>query len=148
MPDEEDELMSENDMGTDGPESEEGIDSYAEEDRFRRKDSRRVERHHRELQRGNGKARIRSAYHYPGQTRHSLGGGSVYRHEYRGGAGSYSSRMVSRHWDDDVDGEGDADADGDSYIEDERALSRTANRGHVRRPSPAGLADLDSPAGR
>ncbi|KAF8327836.1 hypothetical protein F5887DRAFT_1189849 [Amanita rubescens] len=129
MPDEEDELMSENDMGTDGPESEEGFDSYAEEDRFRRKDSRRVERHerhHRELQRGNGKARIRSAYQYPGQTRHSLGGAPVYRHEYRG----------------------DVDADGDSYIEDERALSRTVNRGHVRRPWPAGLADLDSPAGR
>lgn len=147
MPDEEDELMSENDVGTDGPESEEGIDSHAEEERFRRKDSRRMERHHshnKELQRGSGKARMRSAYQYPSQTRHSFGGTSAYRH----GGSSYSQRMMSRPWDDDIDGDGDVDADGDSYIEEDRALYRTANRGHARRPWPAGLADLDSPGGR
>ena len=147
MPDEEDELMSENDAGSDGPESEEGIDSHAEEDRFRRKDSRRMERHHhnKDLQRGNGKARMRSAYHYPSQTRHSLGGTSAYRHS----GSAYPQRMVTtRPWDDDMDGDGDVDADGDSYIEEERPLYRAANRGHIRRPWPAGLADLDSPAGR
>ncbi|KAK2467184.1 hypothetical protein APHAL10511_000733 [Amanita phalloides] len=145
IPDEEDELMSENDMGTDGPESEEGIDSHAEEDRFRRKDARRVERHHKELQRGNGKARMRSAHHYNNQTRHSLGI-SAFRHDTRGG--SYSQRMTTRPWDDDMDGDGEADGDGDSYMEEDRAMSRSANRGHVRRPWPVGLADLDSPAGR
>ena len=90
-PDEEDEWMSENDTGTDGPESEEVIDSHAEGDRFRRRDITR------ELQRGNGKARMRSAYQYPGQTRHSLGGASVYQHEHPGGAGSYSSRTRTQN---------------------------------------------------
>jgi hypothetical protein len=43
---EEDEFVSDNDGGTDGPESEEAIDSHAEEGRFRRKGTaRRVECH-------------------------------------------------------------------------------------------------------
>ena len=146
-PEEEDELLSENDVGSDGPESEEGIDSHAEEERFRRKDGRRMERHHKEMQRGNGKARMRSAYQYFSQTRHGLGANSnsAYRHETRG-APSYIQRMTTRPWEDEMDGDGDADADGDSYMDEDR---RIVNRGGpVRRPWPVGLADLDSPPGR
>ncbi|KAF8635144.1 hypothetical protein AX15_000525 [Amanita polypyramis BW_CC] len=146
-PEEEDELLSENDVGSDGPESEEGIDSHAEEERFRRKDGRRLERHHKEMQRGSGKARMRSAYQYPIQTRHSLGTNSTsgFRHEIRG-APSYTQRMTTKAWDDEMDGELDADVDGDSYMDEDR---RPVNRGGpIRRPWPVGLADLDSPTGR
>ncbi|KIL58876.1 hypothetical protein M378DRAFT_15215 [Amanita muscaria Koide BX008] len=162
-PEEEDELMSENDGGggTDGPESEEGLDSHAEEDRFRRKEVRRVEPRHaaKDLQRGNnGKARARSAYHFPphqSQSRHSLGAtstsSSAYRHDPRGGPLSYHRMTNSRIWDDDVDGEADGGIDVDTYmIDDDRTISRVAaNRAQpIRRPLPVGLADLDSPPGR
>ncbi|KAF8624935.1 hypothetical protein AX17_006961 [Amanita inopinata Kibby_2008] len=151
MPEEEDELMSDNDVGSDDPESEEAIDSHAEEDRFRKRDGRRVERHRPEYPQRVAKAKMRSIYPYYGQSRHSLSAGSTssYRYESTRGGPSYNHRMT-RPWDDDMDAEGDVDAEGESYMEEDRGhmLSRTIHRGPVRRPWPIGLADLDSPVGR
>jgi hypothetical protein len=141
--------VSDNDGGTDGPESEEAIDSHAEEDRFRRKETRRVECHSKDLQRGNGKARMRSAYHYPNRYGSGATSTSAFRHEIRTGH-SYPPRTI-RPWDDDMDVEPDVDIDIDSYIDEDRIMSKPVSRTPIRRPwptTPVGLADLDSPAGR
>ena len=144
MPEEEDELLSENDAATDGPESEEAIDSHAEEDRFRRKEARRLECHSKDLQRGNGKARMRSAYQYPNR----YGPGATSTSAYRQYGHPYPPRTI-RPWDEDMDVEPDVDIDVDSYIDDDRIMSKPVSRTPIRRPWPTlGLADLDSPAGR
>lgn len=141
---EEDELMSDIDGGSDDPESEEGIDPHAEEGRFR-KEARRIESHKDGKRAAKGKS-TRSAP-YPNHTRNGqqpTSMGPSYRM-----ASSHSTRIM-RPWDEEADADGEADAEGDSYIEDENSASRSVmgRAPAIRRLWPVGLADLDSPSGR
>ncbi|KAF8867575.1 hypothetical protein BD779DRAFT_1483203, partial [Infundibulicybe gibba] len=63
---EEDELISDNDEGSADPESEEGVDSQAEEERARRREARRQERH-KAKQAANSLVQTQSAWDHGGE---------------------------------------------------------------------------------
>ena len=179
----EDELMSAEERSTGGgagpavseePESEEAVDSQAEEDRIRRKEVKRMElrRNHEDHFRSPSSSK-QHHYHYhhhksrsvpfvstggsTGAQRYAAAGIAIspspsYRHHHHQGRPPPppATRAV-RPWDEELDAEGELDPEGD-YLDDEQRPplppSRTMNRSAPRRPWPIGLADLDSPSGR
>jgi hypothetical protein len=159
------------------PESEEGVDSQAEDDHIRRKEAKRMElrRNHEDHLRSVSSSKHSHHYHYHHQKSRSVpfvgpsgggqryaaavgGGGmtvlpspSSYRHHHEGrsNGGSGNQNRAVRPWDEELDAEGDLDAEGE-YLNDDRLPPppRSINRSTPRRPWPIGLADLDSPSGR
>ena len=154
------------------PESEEGVDSQAEDDHIRRKEAKRMElrRNHEDHFRSVSSSKHNHQYHYhhqksrsvpfvgPGSGRYAaaLGGMTIspspsYRHHHEGrsNVGSGSQNRAIRPWDEELDAEGDLDVEGD-YLNDDRLPPPRSmmNRSTARRPWPIGLADLDSPSGR
>jgi hypothetical protein len=158
------------------PESEEGVDSQAEDDHIRRKDTKRTElrRNHDEHFRPISSSKHNHHYHYhhqksrsmpfvgpgsgSGQRYVAVGGGgmsiplspSSYRHHHEGrsNGGSGSQNRAVRPWDEELDADGELDAEGDYLNDDRLPPPRSMNRSIPRRPWPIGLADLDSPSGR
>ena len=160
------------------PESEEGVDSQAEDDLIRRKEAKRMElrRNHEDHFRSVSSSKHSHHYHYHHQKSRSVpfvgpgsgsgqryvavggsGGGGMtvppspsYRHHHEGrsNGGSGSQNRAVRPWDEELDAEGELDMDGDYLNDDRLPPPRSMNRSTPRRPWPIGLADLDSPSGR
>ncbi|KAF8159140.1 hypothetical protein B0H34DRAFT_391322 [Crassisporium funariophilum] len=186
---EEDELMSEDREGdeeggppgpraSEDPESEEGVESHAEEDRIRRKEGKRME-HRRSMDEHHYTRPSSSSkhHHHHPHPQHHLHP-HPYHHQksrsvpYAGASASSAGRgyaaggipaassssyrhshrsSAPRPWNEELDAEGDVDAEGE-YMDDEppppHTHTRAIHRGVPRRPWPIGLADLDSPSGR
>jgi hypothetical protein len=144
------------------PESEEGVDSQAEEDRIQRKEAKRMDvgrthedhfrsvssfkhhyHHHHHHQKLRSVPYVSSIQKYAGGAPPSPSG---YRHHLEGrSSGGGGSRPV-RLWDEELDAEGELDGGEGDYLDDERLRPfQSMNRG---RPWPIGLADLHSPSGR
>ena len=143
------------------PESEEGVDSQAEEDRIRRKDAKRMDlgrthedhfrpvssfkhdHYHHHHQKSRSVPYVSNGQRYAGGAPPPSPSGYRHHHEGRSNGGS---RPV-RPWDEELDAEGELDGVEGDYLDDERLRPppRSMNR---RRPWPIGLADLDSPSGR
>ena len=152
------------------PESEEGVDSQAEDDHIRWKDAKRMElrRNHEDHFRSVSSSKHNHHHHHKSRLVPFFGFGSVgaqryaavgnsgggmtvqpspssYRHHHEGrsNGGSGSQNRVVRPWDQELD------AEGDYYLNDDRfPPPRPLNRSIPILPWPIGLADLDSPSGR
>lgn len=160
------------------PESEEGVDSQAEDDHIRRKETKRVElrRNHEDHFRSVSSSKHSHHYHYHHQKSRSVpfvgsssGGGQRYAAVGGGGGGSGMTVPPSpssyRHHHEarssggsgsqnravrpwDEELDAEGELDEGDYLNDDRLPPRSMNRSTPRRPWPIGLADLDSPSGR